>query len=62
MTSPKNRPLDDPSSAPESGTVREDTSGNQPAAPHERPPQAKPAPRSEGEATKDDPSVAPEEK
>jgi hypothetical protein len=30
------RPPDDASSAPESGTVRDETSGNQPSHPHER--------------------------
>jgi len=31
MTTQRRQPPDDPSSAPESGTVRDDTSGNNPA-------------------------------
>jgi hypothetical protein len=50
------RPPDDPSSAPESGTVRDDTSGNQPAAPRTD------ETRREGTQQKDDPSEAGEEK
>jgi len=36
MTTKHGCPTDDVWSAPESGTVRDDTSGNQPAHPHER--------------------------
>jgi len=67
MAVPNRRPPDDPSSAPESGTVRDDTSGNLPAAPQERPgplpagsPHGDPA---EGARTQhDDPSFAGEER
>ncbi len=37
------QPPDDPSSAPDSGTVRDDTSGNNPPASHDRPLPFKPA-------------------
>ena len=36
MAIKRGRPDDDVSSAPESGTVRDETSGNQPANPQER--------------------------
>src|SRR5262249_40965408 len=53
VTSSESHRPDDPSSAPESGTNRDDTSGNQTAAPHERPrrPHREPAPRVTGPAT-----------
>jgi len=47
---------DDPSSAPESGTVRDETSGNQPAAPNRRPTTA--PDDTPGRRATDDPSVA----
>jgi hypothetical protein len=57
------RPGDDVSSAPESGTVRDSTSGNQPAHPDER--MRKPGDITEGnqrrQCDKDDPSYAGEE-
>lgn len=59
MPDNKDRPSDDPSSAPESGTVRDETSGNQPAAPNERPPQMTSEGRRE---TKDVSAVAGEER
>ncbi len=67
MTPSRNQPPDDPSSAPESGTIRDDTSGNQPAAPNERPPQAeamsgRKTNRPGDKPQKDDPSVAGEER
>lgn len=37
MLAERDYPPDDPASAPESGTNRDDTSGNLPAAPQERP-------------------------
>jgi hypothetical protein len=39
MATPHHQPPDEPWSAPESGTVRDETSGNLPAAPQERAPQ-----------------------
>jgi hypothetical protein len=42
MATQKRPPNDDPSSAPESGTVRDKSSGNAPAAPNKRPPQIVP--------------------
>ena len=56
MAKQQGRPADDPSSAPESGTVRDETSGNNPAGAGERPPQAGSG------AREDDPSVAGEER
>jgi hypothetical protein len=53
------QPGDDPSSAPESGTVRTDTSGNQPANRGERPLVED---LTSEAAAKDDPSVAGEER
>jgi len=50
------RPADDVSSAPESGTVRDETSGNQPSDRGLNPGQA------HSELAKDDPSVATEER
>jgi len=57
MATTKKQPADDPSSAPESGTVRDETTGNQTARPNDRPGPAKPA-----SEQKDDPSVAGEER
>ena len=51
------QPPDDASSAPESGTVRDSTSGNQPSDRGVNPGQ-----KGEGEAEKDDPSIATEER
>jgi len=67
MTRSRSPHPDDPSSAPESGTVRDDTTGNESAAPNERPPQATPARglgehRQRGDRGEDDPSVAGEER
>jgi hypothetical protein len=42
MVAHKDRRKDDESSAPEAGTVRDDTSGNQPAHPQDRPGPLKP--------------------
>ena len=58
MASNKTPPLDDVSSAPESGTVRDDTSGNQPSDRGLNPGQANAA-TGKGKA---DPSVASEER
>ena len=63
MSTKRATSLDDVSSAPESGTVRDETSGNQPAHPHERGVAAdsksgKAGPRE----AKDDPSHAGEER
>jgi len=63
MATTPRRPADDPSSAPESGTVRDDTSGNAPsdrgnAGPTTRPPAAKSGDR----ADRDDPGTAGEER
>jgi hypothetical protein len=57
-------PDDDVSSAPESGTVRDDTSGNEPAHPHERGVLTRgdnPSPQAP-ETSGDDPSFAGEER
>ena len=64
MKSKVDRPLDDASSAPESGTVRDDTSGNQPSDRGLNPGQnsANKASRKSGSQDKDDPSVASEER
>ena len=67
MSASKDEPRDDPSEAPESGTVRDDTSGNQPAHPQERPipmPQQRREDRKEEDEKDngDDPSVAGEER
>jgi hypothetical protein len=67
MAIPNSQARDDPSSAPESGTIRDETSGNNPAAPQDRPAPA-PVDRAYGDPTlggrevKDDPSVAGEER
>ncbi|MBW8885966.1 MAG: hypothetical protein JF612_14595 [Planctomycetia bacterium] len=62
----KHCPTDDVWSAPESGTVRDDTSGNQPAHPHERgaPADEKAAAKcgSTDKTNKDDPCFAGEER
>jgi hypothetical protein len=58
MPQKKGQPSDDVSSAPESGTVRDDTSGNQPSDRGLNPGQANAA---AGQG-KDDPSVASEER
>ncbi len=59
MPNKPGQPPDDPSSAPESGTVRDDTSGNNTARRGDDPGQREPAtaPRKN-----DDPSSAPEER
>ena len=64
MKSKADRPLDDVSSAPESGTVRDDTSGNQPSDRGLNPGQnsANKASGKSGLQDKDDPSVASEER
>lgn len=69
MTKP-HQPNDDPSNAPESGTVTDETSGNNAANPQERPgtmppSQHKPgshAPKSRDSGLRDDPSTAGEER
>ena len=60
MKDKKGQPPDDVSSAPESGTVRDETSGNQPSDRGLDPGQGKPA--HAGAKGKDDPSVASEER
>ena len=60
MPQQHDRPLDDASSAPESGTVRDDTSGNAPSDRGLNPGQET-ATRDE-QLAKDDPSVAGEER
>ena len=63
MATQSSRPNDDESSAPESSTVRDGTSGNQPANPHERPPAMKPQQKKKNadhRQTGGDPSVAAE--
>ncbi len=67
MTTPESQARDDSSSAPESGPVCDETSGNNPAAPQDRPSPAPPDhgrgdPSRGGQAVKDDPSVAGEER
>ena len=57
MATKKRRP-DDASSAPESGTVRDDTSGNAPSDRGLNPAQKRPAPARDTPPDKDDPSVA----
>jgi hypothetical protein len=52
-------PLDDPSSAPESGTVRDETSGNEPSDPKTGPNANQ---RGLDPDDKDDPCTAPEER
>jgi hypothetical protein len=51
---------DEPSSAPESGTTRDPTSGNQPARPNDRPAPLKKA--NSRKHPQDDPAVAGEER
>jgi len=62
MSTRSRQPADDPSSAPESGTVRDDTSGNQPSDRGDNPAQQKGAgdPGRQG-AGKDNPDNANEE-
>jgi hypothetical protein len=55
----KPQPPDDPSSAPESGTVRTDTSGNKPSDPKTGPNANQ---RGINPSSKDDPDTAPEER
>ena len=62
MSTKRATDLDDVSSAPESGTVRDETSGNQPAHPHERGVPANPGQRAGEQEAKDDPSHAGEER
>jgi hypothetical protein len=64
MPTKPGRPSSDVSSAPESGTVRDDTSGNQPSQPDQRPAPASGGSRGDqrGQPKKDDPSVAGEER
>ena len=63
MPSPHGRPPDDPSSAPESGTERDPTSGNQPSdrANDPRDPGRRATPAGQGQPS-DDPSTAGEER
>lgn len=60
MTNKRNQPSDDVSSAPESGTVCDDTSGNAPSNRGVNPGQG--SARNENAQEKDDPSVASEER
>lgn len=60
MTSKPGHPSDDVSSAPESGTVRDDTSGNNPSDRGCNPGQR--AGKEDPTVQKDDPSVASEER
>jgi hypothetical protein len=60
MTSKPRQPSDDVSSAPESGTVRDDTSGNAPSDRGLNPGQG--SIQSDNATEKDDPSVASEER
>ena len=65
MAKQPHQPPDDPSSAPESGTVRGPTSGNNPAHPNERgnlPPDHGDRGPDERQDRKDDPSTAPAER
>ncbi len=64
MATQPGRPADDVSSAPESGTVRNDTSGNKPSDRGFNPGQTtgQDAKRSGAPRGKDDPSVASEER
>jgi len=66
MASNRGRPDDDVSSAPESGTVRDDTSGNQPAKPQERgapiDDQSNPCCSAADKQNRDDPCFAGEER
>jgi hypothetical protein len=55
----QSQPPDDPSSAPESGTVRTDTIGNQPSDPQTGPHANQ---RGITPSEKDDPATAPEER
>lgn len=60
MTSKQGQPSDDVSSAPESGTVRDDTTGNAPSDRGYNPGQT--AAKDDSSTPKDDPSVASEER
>lgn len=60
MTNKPGQPSDDVSSAPESGTVRDDTSGNNPSDRGLNPGQG--AAKNSNPQPKDDPSVASEER
>jgi hypothetical protein len=60
MTNKSGQPSDDVSSAPESGTVRDDTSGNAPSDRGINPGQG--AAKNSNPLPKDDPSVASEER
>lgn len=60
MTNKPGQPPDDVSSAPESGTVRDDTSGNAPSDRGLNPAQG--SATSDNPQAKDDPSVASEER
>lgn len=60
MASRQSQPSDDVSSAPESGTIRDDTSGNAPSDRGYNPGQM--AGKDDSSSQKDDPSVASEER
>jgi hypothetical protein len=63
MTTHKGRPSDDVSSAPESGTVRDNTSANQPVKPQERgAPKSERGPDRDSNKEKDAPHHAGEER
>jgi hypothetical protein len=58
----EHQPPDDVSSAPESGTVRDDTSGNAPSNRGNNPGQKRAASSQPNEQDADDPSIASEER
>ena len=58
----RGQPPDDPSSAPESGTVRDKTSGNQPSDRGVNPGQSSSPNQRNDPPEKDDPSIASEER
>ena len=58
----KKQPPDDVSSAPESGTERDETSGNQPSDRGINPGQSSAPTRNKQPIEKDDPSIASEER
>jgi hypothetical protein len=67
MTARRGQPPDDVSSAPESGTIRDETSGSAPSDRGNAPPPRRPAadrnnPRPANADGRDDPSLAPEER
>jgi hypothetical protein len=63
-TKPKHQPDDDTSSAPESGTLRDDTTRNTPDSPYDRPlsQETQRPKRQVQQQLEDDPSIANEER